>query len=42
MLFAMAEAIGLESLRWKRLVYLSVAQFTIVLDASIVNVALGA
>jgi hypothetical protein len=42
MLFAMAEAIGLESLRWKRLVYLSVAQFTVVLDASIVDVSLGA
>ena len=38
----MAEAIGLESLRWKGLVYLSVAPFTVVLDASIVNVALGA
>ena len=41
-MFAMAEAIGLEILRWKRLVLLSVAQFTPVLDASIVNVALGA
>jgi hypothetical protein len=39
--FAMAEAIGSESLRWNRLVYLSVAQFTAVL-ASIVNVSLGA
>ena len=38
----MAEAIGLESLRWKSLVLPSVAQFTVVLDASIVNVALGA
>ena len=37
----MAEAIGLESLRWKRLVYLSVGQFTLVL-ASIVNASLGA
>jgi hypothetical protein len=42
MLFAMAGAIGLESLRWQGLVLLSVAQFTVVLDASIVNVALGA
>jgi hypothetical protein len=38
----MADAIGLESLRWKGLALLSVAQFTVVLDASIVNVALGA
>jgi hypothetical protein len=42
MLFAMADAIGLESLRWKRLAILSVAQFRVVLDASIANVALGA
>ena len=42
MMFAMAEAIGLESLRWKRLALLSVAEFTVVIDASIVNVALGA
>jgi hypothetical protein len=42
MLFAMAEAIGLESLRWTRLVLLSVAQFTVLRDASIVNDALGA
>jgi hypothetical protein len=42
MLFAMAEAIGLESLHWNGLVLLSVAQFTVVLDAPIVNVALGA
>jgi hypothetical protein len=42
MLFAMADAIGLESLPWKRLAILSVAQFTVVLDASIANVALGA
>ena len=41
-MFAMAEAIGLESLRWKRLALLSVAEFTVVIDASIVNVALGA
>jgi hypothetical protein len=38
MLFAMADAIGLESLRWKRLAILSVAQFRVVLDASIANV----
>ncbi len=38
----MADAVGLESLRWKRLAILSVAQFTVVLDASIANVALGA
>jgi hypothetical protein len=38
----MAEAIGSESLRWKRLVYPSVARFTVLLDASIVHVALGA
>lgn len=38
----MADAIGLESLRWKRLAILSVARFTVVLDASIANVALGA
>jgi hypothetical protein len=42
MLFAMAEAIGLESLRWKGLVLLSVAQLTVVHDASIADVALGA
>jgi len=42
MLFAMAEAIGLESLHSKGLVYLSVAQLTVVLDGSIVNVVLGA
>lgn len=42
MMFAMAEAIGLESLRWKVLVHLSVAQLPVVLNASIVNVALGA
>ena len=42
MMFAMAEAIGLESLRWKGLVHLSVAQLTVVLNASIVNVGLGA
>ena len=41
-MFAMAEAIGLESLRWKRLAILSVAHFTVVVDASIANVALGA
>ena len=41
-MFAMAEAIGLESLRWKGLALLSVAEFTVVLDASIANVALGA
>ena len=40
--FAMAEAMGLESLRWKGLVYPSVARLTVLLDASIVNVALGA
>ena len=38
----MAKAVGLESLRWTGLVVLSVAQFTVVLGASIVNVALGA
>jgi hypothetical protein len=38
----MAEAIGLESLRWKGLALLSVARFTAVIDRSIVNVALGA
>ena len=38
MLFAMAEAIGLESLRSRCLVYLSVARFTVVLNPSIVNV----
>ena len=38
MLFAMAEAIGSESLRWKGLVLLSVAQLTVVLDASIADV----
>jgi hypothetical protein len=42
MLFAMAEAIGLESLRWKGPVLLSVAQLTVVLEASIADVALGA
>jgi hypothetical protein len=42
MLFAMADAIGLESFRWIRLVYPSVAPFTVVPDASIVDVALGA
>jgi len=42
MLFAMAEAIGSESLRWTSLVLLSVAEFAVVLDASTVNVALGA
>jgi hypothetical protein len=42
MLFAMAEAIRLESLRWMSLVLLSVARFTVVVDASIVDVALGA
>jgi hypothetical protein len=42
MLFAMAEATGLESLRWMSLVLPSVAQFTVAVDASIVNVALGA
>jgi hypothetical protein len=41
MLFAMAEGIGLESLRWKGLVLLNVAQLTVVLGPSIVNVALG-
>ena len=41
-LFAMAEAIGLESLRWMSFVLPSVARFTVVVDASIVNVALGA
>jgi hypothetical protein len=41
MLLAMAEASGLESLRWQGLVLLSVAQLTVVL-ASMVNVALGA
>ena len=41
-LFAMAEAIGLESLRWMSLVLPSVARFTVVVDASIVDVALGA
>ena len=41
-MFAMADAIGLESLRWKRLAILGVAQFTVVLGASIANVALGA
>jgi hypothetical protein len=38
----MADAIGLESLQSKRLVYPNVAQFAIVLDASIVDVSLGA
>jgi hypothetical protein len=42
MLLAMADAIGLESPRWTRLVLLNVAQFTVVLDASTVNDALGA
>jgi len=42
MLFAMAEAIRLESLRWMGLVVLSVTRFTVVVDASIVDVALGA
>jgi hypothetical protein len=41
MLFGMSKAIGLESLRWKGLALLSVAQLTVVLYASIVNVALG-
>ena len=38
----MAEAIGLESLCWTGLVYLGVAQSTVVFDASIVNVVRGA
>jgi hypothetical protein len=42
MMLAMADAIGPEGLRWKCLAILSVAQFTVVLDASIANVALGA
>jgi hypothetical protein len=42
MMFAMAEAIGLESPRRKGLALLGVAQFTVVLDASLVNAAPGA
>ena len=42
MLFAMAAAIGLESLRRMGHVLLSVAEFTAVLDASSVKPALGA
>jgi hypothetical protein len=42
MLLAMAEATGRESLRSKGLALLSGAQSRFVLDASVLNVALGA